>query len=155
MRLFGNLLRIFGWFITSCIFLATIVDIAEGDPEKIKEIPAAIMGGIVIGVLPLLLGYYLVRKVKKQENNVKQNKVTSQQVNQEIKFIQLVRQKKGLISVADVVLALQITSKEAQAYIDSLTVEGTLEIQMTKNGLIMYRHTQYISDKERKTAEAL
>jgi len=161
----GKALRVVGWFFTVIIIPILILSFIVAGDEALGPEIFMFTSWLLIGLFPLWSGRRLIRKAEQEENNeinpnprVKTGSNTSASVvepNYELKIIKLAKEKDGLISRVDVVLALNISSKKAQLIIDELYAEGLFDIQLTEKGSTLYKLRNYFSSEERQTASSV
>ncbi len=146
-----------GIIILACIGLVMLFTILTmiiqgeykgGNPAYQGEVD---LGGIIIGLVccsgvPFAISAFLfftLRKRKRQIENAKVEWIHFQIIN-------YAKKNKGRLSIADIMINLQISSEEAKKSVEELVIKGILEVLITPSGVIVYGLSGY--DQEQATS---
>lgn len=118
------------------------------DRENDMSVGENVVALLLMGIAPLFIAYFVGRKNSKKLKQKKKQKLESA-------LLQLAQAKKGIISVADVAISLQLPTEDAKQLIDHLYYRGVFELQITDSGVSLYRLVSYSDEKDRATASSL
>lgn len=82
-------------------------------------------------------GKKLVEKEQKKLEKAKQKKIRKQQ-KRESELIHLAEKKGGRLSVSEVVASTNIDAQTAEEMLDEMTRRGTVDMQISESGVIVY-----------------
>lgn len=109
------------------IFLIALTD------KKIQEdVGSYILALFLLGLLPLAIGIFFLHRANKKEKKHKEDEL-------EVILVRLAHQKKGELSVHDVVVQLHVPTEKARNMLDSLHIKGVFDMDITEEGSIKYR----------------
>ncbi|MDY6784705.1 MAG: hypothetical protein SW833_19535 [Cyanobacteriota bacterium] len=125
-----------GLFLTlgSLILVLGIIDITDStlSNEEKQEVLAAI---IILGLPSMGMGTYLLWNLNQEnQRNIKQLDLEREQL-----FLQLLQQQGGKITVTQFALAVKVSIKDAQQYLDRKAHQMGASFETTDEGGIIYK----------------
>lgn len=142
LRILAVLLFIFG----GLLLLGFSIELVEGTSEE--SLAFDITMAVIFGLGPIIGGIFLWKAGSKKRRKYSTHK-------QETILLKIAQQKNGMLSVADVAIALEMTTEDAKHLIDKLYYKGVFELQITDNGATLYKLVNFSSDEDRSTAKPL
>ncbi len=119
----GILLSIMGVTFTSVIFFALFTD----EPEKADTI----LGGFILGVVPLITGILLWRSSKIGERKFLMNKYEQQ-------ILQVASQNGGHLTPTELAMKTNLNLKESKKVLETMQIEGYCELKISPNATIVF-----------------
>ena len=139
-KITGILLTAMGAIFTSVIFVAIFGD----DPDRNKTI----LGGIILGAIPLLTGLLLWRTSRNGERKFLMNKYERQ-------ILELAFQNGGHLTPTELAMKTDLTLKESKKVLESMQIEDYAELKISSNGAIVFYFRELDKEDSYKNNELL
>ncbi|MBT4837711.1 MAG: hypothetical protein HON94_10240 [Methylococcales bacterium] len=144
MKKFAIFIGVIITIFSSFFIIAAMSDLMS--PEDSKTEVGIMWGILVFFMLTLSAGLYLiVANVKKGR---RQNLEASER-----QLLELIAQHHGKVTSSDIALNTHMTLQEAEDSLKALCQNGKGEIQLTKEGKMLYVFFGFISDEEKQTSK--
>jgi len=128
MKLWNTLYYV-GIFGTALMTFATLSILVEKGITK--DFFVNLSSLMIVGIIPLLLGYFKRRKIQKlQEEIQKAERITS--------LLRLAKTKNGMLSISEVSLELGISVDEARNRLEEAVSKGVCRIELDEKGNLDY-----------------
>lgn len=139
-KIIGILLTVMGVTFTSVIFVAIFGD----DPDRDKTI----LGGIILGVIPLLTGLLLWRTSRNGERKFLMNKYERQ-------ILELAFKNEGHLTPAELAMKTDLTLKESKKVLETMQIEDYAELKISPSGAIVFYFRELDKGDSYKDSELL
>jgi hypothetical protein len=105
-----------------------------------------IVGLIVMGLLPLIFGTILLKRLRKKINNIDKDEI-------ENAIFQLAKKSDSKLTIADVAMNTKLTTEESKKILDEFCLKGFAEIMVSQTGVIVYNFKSIIKESEKLSSE--
>ncbi len=135
--LIWNILFYLGIFGTGLMSVGLISEIIN--PNEDIQIAPGITALLIFGIIPLFLGFYKKRQLKKL---LLVNKKTGRFNS----LLKLAKIKNGILSISEVSLELEISIDEARDVLEEAVTKGICTVEIDDNGNLDYIFRDLISN---------
>ncbi|MGJ9458727.1 hypothetical protein [Oceanobacillus sp. CF4.6] len=140
----GIFIAIFGFIMISGI----LIGIASNDYSFGETIFGDIIGGIILGVLPLLFGIFLCVKMKKKTKKTEENKLENEILKLAIHF-------NSKLTTSELAAHTTLSLTDAKQKLEEYVHLGVAERNISDSGIFVYVFTNIISENEKDEAKNL
>ena len=113
--------------------------------------PATFAGLLVAVILPALTGAVLLKPGLVPRGRLQRNRSEIRQRTLQSEVLRLAGERKGRITIVEVVEQFAVTPEEAKAALDALALEGMADYAVTDSGMVVYdfRELRQLEDKSK------
>ncbi|KAA3618765.1 MAG: hypothetical protein DWQ05_07330 [Calditrichaeota bacterium] len=101
------------------------------DPENEKSTTEWIIWTVLLGIIPMVAGFLICRKMKLQAKNRDSESLERQ-------LLQLAKSNKGRLTIAEVSMNMAISSAEAKNLLDECHLNNLADIEASDSGVVTY-----------------
>ncbi|TAE21673.1 MAG: hypothetical protein EAZ92_16675 [Candidatus Kapaibacterium sp.] len=126
--------------------LGCLVSVFETPDGKPKISPADIFMLITIGIAPIVGGVWLILQARKKAARFAYEQ-------HERSILQLAQAHTAKLTATEVGIAMNITVEEANEILQSMTIKGLAQLEISDSGIPVYHFHTLISSGEKRDAE--
>lgn len=141
MKFAANALFYWGLVVTVILVIGMFADFKdEGFNTNL------ILGTGIIGVLPLILGYYLKKNIKNKVHS--QSKPKDSYDETERKLLLAAKRHSGILNISQASLAINKNLKDTKSIMDDLASSGFCNVDVNESGVVEYHFRAFLKDEE-------
>ncbi|WP_291722107.1 hypothetical protein [Bernardetia sp.] len=123
----GKIIGIILLIIGSIFFIAMLGTISEGKNEVVN----GLLGGVALGIIPAIVGFFLWRSSKLGQRRFLMNKYEQQ-------ILQVASQNGGHLTPTELAMKTDLNLKESKKVLETMQLEGYCELKISSNGSVVF-----------------
>ena len=139
-------------FVGAILSLGAIINMSEGGEKSIIGWLAMVL---LLGIMPMGLGGYLIKKSTQIRKNLSAQKENMTEQMMERKILQIAAELGGKVTPSEIALKTHISLEKANACLQNMQEGGYAELEVSQQGAIIYHFRGFLSSDDRQNTMGL